>query len=56
MLNQKGGICISPAQSKANPLGIILIILGILAGVFIKSHFIFYFLLSIQILGLSGFV
>ena len=56
VLNQIGGYCGDSAYSKANPLGAILIILSILAGVFLKSNYVFYFMLSMQSLGLAALI
>lgn len=56
VLSQIGGYCGDSAYSKANPLGAILIIIGILAGVFLKSQYVFYFMLSMQTLGLAGLI
>jgi hypothetical protein len=56
ILNQIGGLCGSPAYSRANPLGVILIIVAIAAGVLLKSQYVFYFILSLQTLGLVSLV
>lgn len=56
ILNQIGGYCVDSAYSKANPLGAILIILSILAAILLKSQYIFYFMLSMQTLGLVGLI
>lgn len=51
-----GGFCGSSAYSRANPLGVVLIFLSVLAGLFLKSQYIFYFILSMQTIGLIGLV
>lgn len=56
ILAQVGGICGSTAYSRGNPLGAILVIIAILSGVFLKSQYVFYFILSMQTLGLVGLV
>ena len=56
ILAQVGGICGSAAYSRGNPLGAILLIIAVLAGVFLKSQYVFYFVLSMQTLGLVGLV
>lgn len=56
ILSQVGGICGSSAYSRANALGAILVIIAILAGTFLKSQYVFYFILSLQAMGLIGLV
>jgi hypothetical protein len=56
ILNQIGGFCGSAAYSRANPLGVIIIFIAILAGTFLKSQYIFHFILSLQTIGLVGLV
>ena len=51
-----GGFCGAPAYSRANPLGIIIIFLAVIAGTFLKSQYIMYFILSMQTIGLIGLV
>lgn len=55
-LNQLGGLCGSTAYSRANPLGVILILVVIVSATFLKSQHIFFFILSMQTLGLLGLV
>ncbi len=56
ILGQKGGYCGSGAYSRANPLGIIVILIAIVAGTFLKSQYVFSFMLSLQTIGLIGLV
>ena len=54
--NVSYGICSTPISSGANPIGILIILIAIFSGMFLRSQHIFYFILSLQILGLLSFV
>jgi hypothetical protein len=56
ILSQIGGFCGSPAYSRGNPLGVIIIIIAIIAGSFLKSQYVFNFILSLQTIGLVGLI
>ena len=56
LLSPLGGFCGAPAYSRANPLGIVIIFVAIIAGIFLKSQYIMYFILSMQTLGLIALV
>ena len=46
------GLCTTPASTTVNGLGIVLLLIVIATGLFLKSQHIFYFIISIQTLGL----
>jgi hypothetical protein len=50
------GLCTTPAYTTINGLGIVLLLASIATGLFLKSQHIFYFILSMQTLGLLSFV
>lgn len=50
------GLCSSPNYTGANPLGILIVLIAVFAGMFLRSQHIFYFILSFQVLGLLSFV
>lgn len=56
ILGQLGGYCGSGAYSRANPLGVVIIFVAIVAGALLKSQYVFSFILSLQTIGLIGFV
>ena len=50
------GLCSAPSYSGANPIGILIILIAVFSGLLLRSQHIFYFMLSLQILGLLSFV
>jgi len=54
--NVSYGLCSTPIYSGANPVGILVVLIAVFSGMFLRSQHIFYFILSLQVLGLLSFV
>ena len=50
------GVCSTPAYTSINGFGILLLFIAIGSGMFLKSQHIFYFILSMQTLGLLSLI
>ena len=46
------GLCGTPASTSINGMGVFLLLVIIASGLFLKSQHVFYFILSMQTLGL----